>query len=1251
MPRLPHPDDVLRGKVKPQPRTLVDLITACNPTGRGLSASETARRYATKSALQSLLVRWYGDSFLAEPDVVEGIVLLRHRHFDECACHARVADLDDGGRAWVYRNLEQRASDLAALCAGRAAAALTAHAPAKVGGKPRTSPLAAGHSALAEFDYEAAETHYRAALHEPALAVPAARALLELWVDTLARDALAVALSLTDAQLADLDVQALLGIASARTGDLERALRHAQGLDHPRAGEVEVLVGLSALAAGDVERARLCLALAKLRQGTLVTPLADALAAPFKARAADDEARLAELSVSDPEQAEALAHRLLDGGLDSPAARQLIRARSAQRKAHEAAQAEARRRHLEAERQRQDELRRAAQAAHEEQLLAAALTTTTPMNTADIDALMALSPPLAQRLRSLRPDLAPFVDIALAAARIAAPRRVATVTLAAWGALVLWHDQGEAAAEVVVDRLQSVPELASRPRLCAAFDDALEAAERRVGARIEGLLKEVESSLRARDFTGCLELCLSLQRLPLDPEHMKLMTRFEAILAIQAARQRRLRAADAEDAPLHVCFDALLAARALASVADLPDQDPSDQLADAAMVILAEQRVARALDLVMDSGPELPEPVHEDEQGWSVRSARVHDGCYYFFAAPAGRAWITVVRFTPASEDGPSITTTVKRFSLALGAGRRGFDIGVAGGTLWIVVNDGGVIVLDCEDPTRVKAVVAPRANCIVERVALEPMGACLAMEVDGAERVIRLIDVAGQQVKVLPCAAAFGWFVDADGRALLLTGATSKQRWAVFNAEGTLVADERSFLPPRAPRGYASLVPMQILQHPAGQGLVALAWDLARLPSKGDFLPAEVELHLVTMSFDFVPRARVATGPARGGAGAFTILGGGPSEALVELTLAGAPTLTRYDLADLTLSDDYTLVLGARPSLRSNYGRMRGGVIRDNEHLRLTLFPEHFQQWLDRSPPAFIGESLSSHAACSTEPDQFACRIHSSVANEGLVQGHARAFHGGRKKKQLAVNHASLRLNSTLRQVSDALGAKHQLMIFPCELAPETHQATFFKAASYVLRYQPGDAAVAALLREAVTHYPTDPGAQAHALHLLGLNRWQAGDAAGAEAAWREGLAGPPASCPFELMLTAIGATGQESLAQLAVLADHYRQAREVIAALDAHRARGEGEAAWAAAREARRLVGPSWQLHARVVELHLDLPERDADPWRRELDLAWLASDAWARGALCGMSLGPLDRDHTVHAALSERARAALGWPSKAG
>jgi len=1240
MPRLPHPDDVLRGKVKPQPRTLVDLIATCNPTGRGLSASETARRYATKSALQSLLVRWYGDSFLAEPDVVEGIVLLRHRHFDECACHARVADLDDGARAWVYHNLEQRA-----------AAVLTAHAPAKVGGKPRTSPLAAGHAALAEFDYEAAESHYRGALHEPALAVPAARALLELWVDTLACDALAVALSLTDAQLADLDVQALLGIASARTGDLERALRHAQGLDHPRAGDVEVLVGLGALAAGDIERARLCLALAKLRQGTLVTPLADALAARLKARAADDEARLAELSVSDPEQAETLAHRLLDGGHDSPAARQLIRARSAQRKAHEAAQVEAKRRRFEAERQRQDELRLAEQAAHEEQILAAALAVATPVSAADIDALVALSPPLAQRVRSLRPDLAPLVDIALAAARLAAPRRVATVALAAWDALVLWHDQGEAAAEEVVDRLLSVPELESRPRLSPAFDDALKAARRRVDARISGLLEDVESALRVRDYTGCLELCLSLQRLPLAPEQMKLVAQLEATMTTQTARQRRLRAADGEDAPLHVCFDALLAARELADVSThLSILGPSDQLADADMVSLAEQRVARALDLVMYSGPELPEPVHEDEQGWSVRSARVHDGCYYFFAAPEGRAWITVVRCTPASEDGPSITTTVKRFSLALGASRRGFDIGVAGGTLWIVVNDGGVIVLDCEDPTRVKAVVPPRANCIVERVALEPMGTCLAMEVEGAERVIRLIDVRGQQLKVLPCAAAFGWFVDADGRALLLTGATSKQMWAVFNAEGTLVADEQSFMPPRAPRGFASLVPMQILQHPAGQCLVALAWDLARLPSTGDFLPAEVELHLVTMSFDFVPRARVATGPARGGAGAFMVMGGDQSDALVELTREGAPTLARYDLADLTLRDEYTLVLGARPSLRSNYGRMRGGVVRDNEHLRLTLFPEHFHQWLGRSPPAFIGESLSSHAACSTEPDQFASRIHRGVADEGLAQGHARAFHGGHKKKQLAVNHASLRLNSTLRQVTKALGAKHQLMLFPCELAPKTHQADFFTAASYVLRYQPGDAAVAALLREAVTHYPADPGAQAHALHLLGLNRWQAGDTAGAEAAWREGLAGPPASCPFELILLAIGATDIESLAGLATHADHYRQAREVIAALDAHRARGEGEAAWAAAREARRLVGPSWQLHARVVELHLDFPELDADPWRRELDLAWLASGAWAHGALCGMSLGPLDRDHTVHEALSERARSALGWLSKA-
>ena len=87
---------------------VLEAILTVNPTGRELPAAEEQRRYRLKSALQSVLIRRFGDDIeiTREPDQ-EGVVLLRHRYADRGgAAHAVVKELDDDARSIVQRHLD-----------------------------------------------------------------------------------------------------------------------------------------------------------------------------------------------------------------------------------------------------------------------------------------------------------------------------------------------------------------------------------------------------------------------------------------------------------------------------------------------------------------------------------------------------------------------------------------------------------------------------------------------------------------------------------------------------------------------------------------------------------------------------------------------------------------------------------------------------------------------------------------------------------------------------------------------------------------------------------------------------------------------------------------------------------------------------------------------------------------------------------------------------------------------------------------
>jgi hypothetical protein len=210
-----------------------------------------------------------------------------------------------------------------------------------------------------------------------------------------------------------------------------------------------------------------------------------------------------------------------------------------------------------------------------------------------------------------------------------------------------------------------------------------------------------------------------------------------------------------------------------------------------------------------------------------------------------------------------------------------------------------------------------------------------------------------------------------------------------------------------------------------------------------------------------------------------------------------------------------------------------------------------------------------------------------------------------------------------------------------------------FFHGAEHAVGLCPGDPEVVARLEAAVQVFE-EPPAKAHALHLLGLAHLAAGRREEAVAAWRQGATIHGNTCPFHVLITVAGGLsaearaaymaelgGQDLLAHQAVA---YEEGVAAMKRLDAALEAGRGEEAWAEARRVRDLTGPSWQLSARVAELHLRHPEPSADPWRRQLDLAWMASEAWLRPIRNHMVFAGCDWHHERLTDISKRAGAAL-------
>ena len=264
------PQDVLAGHVVPSVEELIRLIHEVNPTGHDVTKREAERRYATKSKLQSLLVRRFRENLVIERGSDEGVILLRHKYLGVAASHAVVADLDDEARSWVQMHLDLGTDEapseppshrLVARRTKRSSEDLVSRGPLS----SMDEALDHGRRALDEYDFEAARDAFERAHMAAPMALKPIRALLDLLVHQLGLDveALDVADSLDSGLLESPDVRAPLALAAARAGDRERAEKWAHDLDSPRAAEVHRILAAAALQNGDLAYATAALDLAR----------------------------------------------------------------------------------------------------------------------------------------------------------------------------------------------------------------------------------------------------------------------------------------------------------------------------------------------------------------------------------------------------------------------------------------------------------------------------------------------------------------------------------------------------------------------------------------------------------------------------------------------------------------------------------------------------------------------------------------------------------------------------------------------------------------------------------------------------------------------------------------------------------------------------------------------------------------------------------------------------------------------------
>lgn len=336
--------DVVSGAVEPTAAELIRLVHEANPTGERLSKAEALRRYAEKAKLQSVLIRRFGDDLIVERGRDDAVIGLRHRHLDEDACHAVVAELDDDVRGWVVRQLDLGSDDNNETASTRSKHRQNQRKEARRDESfdEDASPdelFRRGVEAQENFDFESARGLYETVLAEAPSHTRAAGALVALLVDTLAADADALEFAgrLAPTVARDSKIKVLLAVAAARLGNEDVVERSLLGVDDARGADACTELARQALRANRLDSARTWIERAQKLDS--VHPDLAALQAEFAQSRANARAPLeAEIKRAEAEgrAADALerAKDVLRSWPESAIAREIVRA-------HERSQREA----------------------------------------------------------------------------------------------------------------------------------------------------------------------------------------------------------------------------------------------------------------------------------------------------------------------------------------------------------------------------------------------------------------------------------------------------------------------------------------------------------------------------------------------------------------------------------------------------------------------------------------------------------------------------------------------------------------------------------------------------------------------------------------------------------------------------------------------------------------------------------------------------------------------------------------------
>lgn len=1283
--RRARPGDVIEGREKPGPRALVSLIAEVNPTGRGLSPSEQARRYAEKSALQSRLLQWYGDAFFAERTEADDIVLLRHRHFDECACHAQVSSLGDAARAWVWQNLDDAPES------ERRSVEEEGPAPAASDEAPRNPAalLAKAQAALAEYDYEEAERLLVSAFEATAGSAPASRALLELYVDVLGQDGRALELEarLAPSALSDPPVRSLIGLAAARSGDAARAVALVQDVAHPRAGEVYAVAGRAALRAGELEQARAHAQRARsLGAPSDAAPLEAAIDEALRERAAVEEAKLeARIAAGDGEGAEAFAREMLAAGFPSARAQRLLREAAERR--DEAAAAEltkqareaieagewARGRRALAELVRMgrpdaaleaalQDAERIAEAAREAEVVAEVLDLLSRAPEEGLARYLALDDALRARVRAEGPKArCERADAIRGALKRPRPEDVASAALRveALERALEANDLDQA-----VEHVESLPRaIEHHADVGPLIDRTLQMLARRHVEDARARIDAAVTALNAQRWTDALE---QLRAIP--SQHLsffkdgpalarKLTEAAEWGLDLEA-RAARAREPDADLEALHRGRAALTSLRALASKAheadgagEVPEpvrerlrawEEQHDALVEA---------MKAALRFEEHPVPEGTRPDIEDEGALGPHAPDVRidaDANIWLIASPEERCYLTEASL-------PDLIVK-RRFSFTVGGERRARTVIPIRGSLWLPLSDGGMLVLDRDTPSRVLEVwwggltagsaddawaeLAPDASAMVLRTYKKTrLGHVLRAYPSGATRPLPR------------CATAC--FFGRPGRARVLVTGGKTRAWEVY--------DPATLRPlggaERFTGELAGLLPIAAIDvsrtdggseagDDAGErGHVLLALETKSMEGSRDEEPTAGAFYLVRVSDELEPIRHTLVSAACTGLLAWLYRSG---DSLLVVHYQGAtPWVRMFDPWTLEPQGSLNLLPGIQFPVTDADSSVTLLLERNHRSLHIPKVPAGVVEDADDSDAIpFVSGMLSPRSLCVNMPDEWARPLFTDQLDGWTLKSVSNPF---RRDTLIAASADAGRAIERMKGHVARTTPKTVLSMFWREPDESPDKGFFLDGAMYAACLCPDDPKLLEWILLAFER-SEDPFVKAHLLHLMGLAHLAAGRRAEAVASWARGAALDDGHCPFRFLIAMVGGLTREEVERhlpgVAVpgfvwaQAERYERAVVAMGRLDAAIDAGRGEDAWREARHVRELVGPSWQLSARVALLHLDHPDPSTDPWRYQLDLAWMASHAWLGSTRNHMIFAGHHWDHHRLTAITLRA-----------